>query len=155
MILAAMIILRAFLTVLIASFVVIPSAFAIDKLDLSVLEQFLDHTTKRQEILAKNIADGDTPGKKALDIEKFKPVKNSHSQNTINLATTHNNHMSGKHKSNIKVVKQPGTHEVKPNGNNISISKQMQEVSKTQLDYSFGIQAYIDANDLQISALGK
>ncbi len=76
------------------------------------LESMLDLTARRQQALASNIANMDTPGYKAQDVTF---------QQELNGATT------------TKVIELGGT--MKENGNNVELEKNMTELTKNGLQY--------------------
>jgi len=78
------------------------SNFMFDKLDneLRFQQQALSLMSRRQDILASNIANADTPGYKARDIDFSKELKNAMTQETRNnhpltLALTSGKHIPG------------------------------------------------------------
>jgi flagellar basal-body rod protein FlgB len=60
---------------------------------LGVHEQALKLRSQRAEVLANNIANADTPGYKAKDLD-FKSILSAQSGSSENLRLTHNKHMS-------------------------------------------------------------
>lgn len=61
---------------------------------LGIHERALNVRSERAEVLANNLANADTPGFKARDLD-FKAVLNAASADPVSLQTTRDNHLQG------------------------------------------------------------
>jgi flagellar basal-body rod protein FlgB len=92
------------------------------------LEDLLSWTSKRQQALAANIANLDTPGYRAKDY-KFEEALS-----TIDLASTSSKHISPVDDSSRSRLYEEDTN-VKPNGNSVDIEREMSALTKNGLEY--------------------
>ncbi|MDF2965372.1 MAG: flagellar basal-body rod protein FlgB [Rickettsiaceae bacterium] len=123
-------------------------------LNINEIVKSLEYYSKNHEVLADNVMNANTPGRLAREIAPQKSF-DSFVRSSVGLATTHNNHIQGKQTSIFKVIYQKDADEMKPNGNNISIPQQTQKIAANQLKYNTVTEAYMKANALWISALGR
>ena len=95
----------------------------------SALENLLSWTSKRQQALASNVANRDTPGYRSTDYS-FE----SELQKSVRLTVT-----SPKHIAASRDVGNARVYEVetstKPNGNNVDIDRELTEVTKNGVQY--------------------
>ncbi len=95
---------------------------------LPVLENLLTWTSKRQQALASNIANMDTPGYRAGDYSFDQELA------SIQLAATSGSHIKpANDASNIRMY-EVGT-PVKPNGNNVDLDRELTEITKNGYQY--------------------
>lgn len=119
------------------------------------VKQNMAYLKERQKVLAENVANANTPGYAAKDLEKpdFAQFLKS---STSNLAVTHEKHFS-RLPSQTSIFK---TYVPKPSvaltldGNGVDIEEQMNEIAKTKMEYGKMISIYGKHRDL-IRAAGK
>lgn len=93
---------------------------------LQMLQGYLQVTNDRQQLIASNMANADTPGYQTRDINFHEALKNAMSP--------------------VKGMElQPASQAVqglpeRPDGNNVSIDREGMLMSETQLQYQMGIQ---------------
>lgn len=92
------------------------------------LDNLLSWTTKRQQALAANVANMDTPGYHAKDYSFQEQLT------SLTLETTSPNHIAPIQDTTTAQVYEVGTKE-KLNGNNVDIEREMTEISKNGLQY--------------------
>ena len=100
-----------------------------DDRSFPVLQDLLSWTSKRQQALASNIANLDTPGYQAKDY-KFE----DHLEASIAMKTTSPRHLSPVQDTASARVFDVGTDE-KPNGNNVDIDRELTEITKNGVEY--------------------
>ena len=92
------------------------------------VEELLSWTSKRQQALAGNVANMDTPGYRAQDYSFEQELA------AIDLSTTTANHIAP-----LKDEAHARLYEVntrlKPNGNNVDLEREMTEITKNGLQY--------------------
>ncbi|AHG60050.1 flagellar basal body rod protein FlgB [Buchnera aphidicola] len=101
-------------------------------------QKALNIYVKRQEILASNIANADTPGYKAVDIN-FKDELNktlNKKDTKIILKKTSPNHLNGKnnHISLLKIIPVISNN-IKPDGNTVNMDRERIEFVNNSLKY--------------------
>lgn len=111
-------------------------AISFDKA-LGIHEHTLELRAQRAEILANNIANADTPGYKAQDMDFSKALENAMSGNSSGLRRTHEKHFSGSISTSsfsdvkYRVPNQPDTGD----GNTVDSQKEMAEFAENAVDY--------------------
>jgi len=98
---------------------------------------YLNH---RQEVLAQNIANSDTPDYRARDLTKVdfsRVVKEATGSKVVHPVATHHRHMPSPGKiseADNRAVKI--SYEVAPAGNSVILEEQMIKAAKTTMDYN-------------------
>ncbi|MDX1923918.1 MAG: flagellar basal body rod protein FlgB [Rickettsiaceae bacterium] len=118
------------------------------------LENFLNFTTTRQEVVAENIANANTPGELAKDI-KLPASGDAKKPHNVTLRTTSPMHIPGsKPKSRYKTVID-ASGDLKPNGNNIDLTVEAKKATENRIQFDTALRAYRASADLLKTALGK
>jgi flagellar basal-body rod protein FlgB len=101
---------------------------------LSTLESYLELTTSREQAISANMANVDTPGYHALDIDfegELKRAMNGPlSQSEDGMVTAQIN----------PVVREVQGLMERPDGNNVNLDREGLLMAKTQLQYQIGVQ---------------
>jgi flagellar basal-body rod protein FlgB len=92
------------------------------------VEDLLSWTSKRQQALAANIANMDTPGYRATDYSFDEQLA------TIDLASTSSKHLAPLEETNHAQLYEVGT-KTKQNGNTVDLEREMKEITKNALQY--------------------
>ena len=95
----------------------------------SVIEQLMSWASKRQQALASNVANQDTPAYRAKDYAFDSELKSA-----VVLTATSAKHISPIQETSTARVIEVGTRE-KPNGNNVDIERELAEITKNGLQY--------------------
>ncbi len=113
---------------------------------------------QRQEVLAHNIANADTPDFRASDLKAFdfrEIVRRETMQ--INMAGTDSGHLSGQKKSirsfSEQETRQP--YETAPDGNSVVLEEQMQKMNETNISHRFTTEIYKKHLSMIRMALGR
>jgi flagellar basal-body rod protein FlgB len=93
------------------------------------LESLLSHASKRQQALASNIANIDTPGYRSKDYSFQSALESS-----IGLSETQDKHLEGLQDTSSSRVYEVESH-VKLNGNNVDIDRELTEITKNGVQY--------------------
>ena len=98
-----------------------------------VHEKALDLRSQRLEVLAKNIANADTPHYKAQDIDFKRALSEAHSSQSLN--TTHSRHIpeSGPGGSNFQVYSVPFSNSM--DGNTVELNVEQAKYGKAAAQY--------------------
>lgn len=102
--------------------------------------QRIDYLSEKQQIIAKNISNSDTPGFRALEMRPFGEVLKG--VNTSQPVKTHPGHLSGVNAGRSANAVVNKTSPMKPNGNNVVLEEQTLAGTQTQLDHSFATSLY-------------
>jgi len=100
-----------------------------------LLSQKMSYLSRKQAVLAENIANVDTPGYKQLELKEF-TFGDALKQAGAGMRVTDPRHivpgsMAG---ANAQTMQSKDT-EMLPSGNTVDIERQMMEVSKTSIDH--------------------
>ena len=118
----------------------------LDKLSFfAMAKKRLAWLTQRQEVLAQNISNADTPGYRAKDLEPFafeRLVKRESMQ--INMDVTEKGHLDGRRKRirdfSEKAERKP--FETAPAGNAVILEEQMGKLNETSASHKLTVQLY-------------
>jgi flagellar basal-body rod protein FlgB len=99
---------------------------------------------QRQEVLARNIANADTPDFRAQDLKPLRFDQIVAAAEPFRLAITRAGHIASPHRANgpFKVSEQRNPYETSPDGNAVVLEEQMAKVSETALSYSLANELY-------------
>ena len=127
-----------------------------------LLRSHLELVSFRHKVLSENVANLNTPGYKANEVAIPSSVEalaagNNAGHKKIALKTTSKRHMLGRNSSNGRFVshKLKDPLEIKQNGNNVSLSQQINKISQNQADYNTGLKVSASNNSLISTVLGK
>ena len=131
----------------------------LDKLSLfSVVKKRLAWLGHRQEVLAQNIANSDTPRYQARDLKafKFKDLVRNQGPN-IRMAVTEGSHLTGSPKRvvDFKVETERLPMETSPNGNSVVLEEQMAKISETGISYRLTTELYKKHLNILRMAIGR
>lgn len=131
----------------------------LDKVPLfSVMKKQIDWLTQRQEVLAQNLANSDTPMYRPSDLRKFDFNSLVRRQNMqVNMNATASNHLLGQQKQirNFDAVVERHPYETAPNGNSVVLEEQASKVSETQLAHKLTTELYRKHLNMYKLAIGK
>lgn len=101
----------------------------------------MDYLQHRQEVIARNISNADTPGYKAMDVSEpdFSRVLEHVTSDIrpMQPATTRAGHMTAALSTGGgEELAQKVSYEVSPTGNEVSIEEQMVKASRNTVDYN-------------------
>jgi flagellar basal-body rod protein FlgB len=124
---------------------------------LSTAKRRLDWLTRRQEVLAHNVANADTPGYRPKDLPALtfrslvRPVP------PVGLAATQPNHLAGTRPPDTGPAARDDrrTFETAPAGNAVVLEEQMAKVNETRLAHSLTTQIYRKQLGMLRTAVGS
>lgn len=132
----------------------------------SIASQRLAFLGERQEVLGRNVANADTPGYEARDVDEgsFQEFLRS-TVAPIGLAVTDPDHMTvattlppavgSAAPDGIREVDQPGAPDPGANGNNVDIEEQVIRITANAAEYQMVSTIYRKHADLIRTALGR
>lgn len=129
----------------------------LDKVPLfSLINKRLSWLSQRQDVLAKNIANADTPGYKARDISEASfadMVKGVDAR--LQMVATSPHHIGGASGPDHVTPTVERDAQTTLNGNSVDLESELLKVSKTGVDYQFAINLYKKQIGFIKTALGR
>ncbi|MCG8511465.1 MAG: flagellar basal body rod protein FlgB [Rhodospirillales bacterium] len=124
----------------------------------AIAKKRLGWLTQRQEVLAQNIANADTPNYKARDLEKFefqRLIRRESAQ--LNMVSTHESHEGGRRKRirDFTEEKDRKPYETTPSGNSVVLEEQMGKINNTSASHKLTTKLYTKQLAMIRTALGK
>lgn len=113
---------------------------------------------RRQEVLAQNVANADTPKYKPRDLKPFNFQNMLKSQKTqLNTVTTSPMHMTGAQRKTSPFADEENRtpYETAPDGNAVVLEEQMGKIGETQMQYQLTNELYRKHIGMIKIALGK
>ncbi len=111
----------------------------------SAIKKRMQWTGQRQEVLAQNIANADTPKFRARDLKpfEFKEIVRRETMQ-INMTTSGPNHLTGQQKTirNFSEEESRSTYETSPGGNSVVLEEQMTKMNETAISHRFTNEIY-------------
>ena len=131
----------------------------LDKLTLfSAVKGRLKWLTQRQEVLAQNIANADTPKYRASDLKpyQFKELV-QRDRMQVNLAVTEADHLPGRRRRIRDFAEAKVRHpfETAPDGNSVILEEQIAKINETQVSHKLTANIYKKQLAMFKLALGK
>lgn len=114
--------------------------------------------SRRQRVLAQNVANADTPGFKARDLKKpdFRKLVAAAGAGRVGMAMNRAGHLAGTVPGgNQRTQIDKSAPETAPNGNSVDLAAQMMKIGETQMDYSTTASLYSKHVRLFRIAMGK
>jgi flagellar basal-body rod protein FlgB len=135
-----------------------------DEMDFNKLTLFglvkgrMGWLARRQEVLAQNVANADTPKYKPSDLKAFNfedMVKRQ--QTRLNAVTTSPMHMTGANRSTspFAEAENRAPYETAPDGNAVVLEEQMAKIGETQLQHQMTSELYRKHIGMIRIAIGK
>ncbi|HYC02419.1 MAG TPA: flagellar basal body rod protein FlgB [Azospirillaceae bacterium] len=112
---------------------------------------------QRQEVLAQNVANADTPGYKPRDLVEFDFRKELRDTAKLQLAGTSGSHLTGTlpDSQGFKSDKARTQYETTPAGNAVVLEEQMMKVGQNSMEYQSTVNLYRKQLALLKTALSK
>ena len=112
------------------------------------------HAVTRQEVIAKNIANADTPEYRAKDIASFADTYDTTPSDT-KMRTTRAGHMldSTATQAGYDLVDAPGA--TAPNGNTVSLETEMMKSSQVRHEHELALSVYKSSMNILRTSIGR
>lgn len=111
---------------------------------LDTMSAMAGHAAERHTLIAGNIANADTPGFKAKDLQPFAEVFEASLHSQLNIKTV----------DTTPIQMAVGDIE-SPNGNTVSLEQQLMMSAQTKADHDMALAVYKKSLDMMRMALGK
>jgi flagellar basal-body rod protein FlgB len=106
---------------------------------MEAMASYMTRLSKRQQVVASNIANIDTPGYRTKDISFYATIEELLAPGTIPLKTTHPEHNSMQELKFTPVepeVFEPDGLPMRPDRSNVDLDREMLKLSETSFGYS-------------------
>lgn len=125
---------------------------------MDMLTDHMRYNTKRQKVLAQNVANIDTPRYEARDIKKpdFSAMADA-AANRFAMRTTNGKHMTGTAAESgpLAARKDRQNFETTPMGNSVVLEEQMAKISETGAEFQVSNNLFRKFHSLYRTALGN
>jgi len=125
---------------------------------LSLLRERMTWLHQRQDLLAQNVANADTPRYAARDLkaQEFSDALKKVTSQSSSMTVTNTRHigLSTSRNSPFEDREAPDI-EASPNGNSVSLESQMIKVSDTQAQFAAAANLYAKAMTMMKTAIGR
>ncbi|MEE2745566.1 MAG: flagellar basal body rod protein FlgB [Pseudomonadota bacterium] len=113
-----------------------------------LMRQRMNWLNQRQEVIAQNIANADTPEYSSRDLKPFdfkSVVRGSRPKSNVSVMTTQPTHISGSKgmgNSSFKETNAKSPYETAPDGNQVVLEEQMIKMNETTTNHNLITQIY-------------
>lgn len=124
----------------------------------NMMQTKMGYLAERQDLLARNIANIDTPGERPRDLKELDFSRLASMQaNKLKMRMTSSLHNGGipKMPDDFRDVKQRKTYETTPVKNAIVLEEQMAKVAETQMQYQMTTNLYKKTTEMFKLAIGN
>ncbi len=124
----------------------------------SIVKKRMAWLSQRQEVLAQNIANSDTPGYKSRDLKAFKFEDLVRRENAgLGMNTTEKNHLGGQRKRvrDFADAEDRKPYETNVNGNSVVLEEQMAKMSENSISHNLVSELYKKHMGMIRMALGR
>ena len=112
------------------------------------------HASARQDTIAQNVANADTPGYRAKDIQTFSQTYRSDAS-VDSMRTTRAGHLGAVGPENLNYSSYETDDPVSPNGNSVSLETEMVKASEVRQQHDMALSIYSKSMDILRSSLGS
>ena len=115
-------------------------------------EALAEHASSRMGLVARNVAQADTPGYRAMDLPDFAQVYDAGGQG--GMRATRSGHITSA-PSTAQAIAQPAAGEAQPNGNTVSLEREMVKSASVRQEHDMALAVYSHARDILRASLGR
>ncbi|MFV0382878.1 FlgB family protein [Paracoccus sp. (in: a-proteobacteria)] len=120
---------------------------------MNMARAMTDHAARRQIIVARNVANADTPGFKTLDLEAF---EDSYRRSDMaGLRATRSGHLGSADWSPAASREFGVETGLSPNGNSVSLEDEMVKEAETRREHELSLGIYRSSLDLLRTSIGR
>ncbi|TCP61194.1 flagellar basal-body rod protein FlgB [Rhodovulum bhavnagarense] len=119
---------------------------------LQMAQALARHASARQAIIARNVANADTPGYRARDVAAFSDSYRAVA--TLPLRITRQGHLGATRADTLPRIR-PAMAPAAPNGNTVSLEEEMLRAAQTQRANTLALSVYRSALGILRTSLGR
>lgn len=121
-----------------------------------LLKTRMDYTGQRHRVLAGNIANADTPGYRAMDLQPFEDmVQRSRFGRVAPVATQAGHIAGGSRIDEARADRMSDPYEISPTGNEVVLEQQMMQITQNVMDHQLVADLYRRNVGMIRTALGR
>lgn len=121
-----------------------------------LLKSKMDYTGQRHGVLAGNIANADTPGYRAMDLQPFEEMVQRSRFGRLEPTATRAGHIvSGQRIDEARAGRMSDPYEISPTGNEVVLEQQMMQITQNVLDHQLVADLYRRNVGMIRTALGR
>jgi len=125
------------------------------KLDIFQMASGLaKHASTRQETIAKNIANADTPEYRAKDIASFDETYNESATGT-SMKSTRAGHLHGNDTQSIPIKFMDAPGPSSPNGNTVTLETEMMKATEVRHQHDLAMSVYKSSMNILRTSIGR
>jgi flagellar basal-body rod protein FlgB len=109
---------------------------------LAMLRERMQWHQARQQVLAENVANSDTPNYQAKDLAPPNFERELSTASSLSLAVTEPGHIAGSGGGSQFATDASGRYEVRPRGNSVTHEDEMMKVATNQMDFEAAASMY-------------
>jgi len=117
---------------------------------MRMAQDMATHASQRHEVIAKNVAQADTPGYRAQDVASF---AETYEAPGLALRRTRAAHITANESGNPAVHDDPGRQS--PNGNTVSLEKEMMKAGEVRSEHQLALAVYRTSLNILRTSLGR
>ncbi len=106
----------------------------------------------RQNAVAQNVANADTPGYRALDVPSF--AETYQDERTTPMRATRAGHLGAANRVNVAMEPDPDAAAMSPDGNSVSLEDEMVKSAEVQRAHTLALTVYRSSLDILRTSLG-
>ncbi|WP_339780074.1 flagellar basal body protein [uncultured Thalassospira sp.] len=121
------------------------------------MKEKMDWLNQRQQVIAQNIANSDTPDYRPEDLKEFNPATvGNDRQFILAMAKTAPGHSTGLQKpANFKAEEVRKNYEVAPGKNAVVLEEQLVKMNENRIDYQTMTRLYAKQSEMMKTAIGR
>ncbi|RPE64612.1 flagellar basal-body rod protein FlgB [Pacificibacter maritimus] len=112
------------------------------------------HASSRQEVIAKNIANADTPEYRAQDIASFQETYQG-AQSQSSMKASRAGHLSGATPENTFITQIDAADPSSPNGNTVALETEMMKATEVRHQHDLAMSVYKSSMNILRTSLGR
>jgi flagellar basal-body rod protein FlgB len=111
------------------------------------------HASERQAVVARNVANADTPGYRAEDLERFADIYRA--SDGPGLRKTRDGHLDAPSARLVEARKVDAGGQAAPNGNTVALEEEMIRAVEVKRGHDIALAVYRTSLDLMRASLGR
>lgn len=116
----------------------------------------MDYTGQRHRVLAGNIANADTPGYRAMDLQPFEDMVQRSRFGRLEPMATRAGHIAGGQRiDEARPDRMSDPYEISPTGNEVVLEQQMMQITQNVMDHQLVADLYRRNVGMIRTALGR
>ncbi|MCB2094383.1 MAG: FlgB family protein [Rhodobacteraceae bacterium] len=121
---------------------------------MAVASALAAHASARQSAIARNVANADTPGYRAIDTDDF--AKTFNATRSAGMRQTRAGHMLPDRAAEaIPLRERSGAGHLSPNGNSVSLETEMVKAAEVRKEHDMALAIYRKSLDILRASLGR